>query len=96
MPQKKKGEIKMKKVHIHSAYSGVIEVDAVEISESEWNQMKYKKKTPSTVFVTETGKGYYNSFTCESDTCNHFSHPRKRWVEFDPQTGKYTDDIKLW
>lgn len=72
--------------------------EAVVMSRDDFNIVSDEKYSPTIVVIEEEGIGYYNTFTCYSSyywggNCNCISHSPKVWEPFDPETGKFLEDI---
>ena len=52
---------------------------------------KLNRDTPEYVKINDD-EAYFNEFTClggYAGTCDCMSHPRKKWIRFNPTTGSH-------
>lgn len=78
------------KVRMYCNGMGPFEYDAVEMTQEEFKEIKFKRDTPDLVCVE--GRVLENEYTCLNGydgTCNCFSHPRKSWREYFPAKMKW-------
>lgn len=71
---------------------GIYEYDATDMTKVEYEKIKWNRDTPEYVKINDD-EAYFNEFTClggYAGTCNCMSHPRKKWIRFNPTTGSHS------
>lgn len=71
---------------------GIYEYDATDMTKAEYEKIKLNRDTPEFIKISDK-EAYFNEYTClggYAGTCNCMSHPRKKWIRFNPTTGSHS------